>query len=353
MVRESSSAEPSAMIVPPARIRMRSASRSASSRSCVVSRIVAASRSASRWMRSWNSRRASGSNPAVGSSRKSTSGRPTIPIATSSRRRCPPDRVRTRWPACSVSPTVSEQIVDVPRPRHLRRGVRRVVAAQVRKQLADMPLGVVPPRLQHHPDPRAPRLITVRGIRTEHTDMPGRPHPESLQHLDRGGLARAVRPEQHQHLTAPRREADPGQHIVLGVPHPQVADIEDIVHAMDDSTCTTLCKRAARRRRESAPQTSNSVRGAPLSSTSRSVSPRRPPATGRSTPGSGRRRHRRCGGTGGQYLSAGFTPAGKTASARCSRASSRRPASRRCAGRGAAGCRRGPGRRRRPGRSRP
>src|SRR5690606_22554241 len=51
---------------------------SASPRSWVVSRIVVSSVSASRCTSSWNSCRATGSNPAVGSSRKSSSGRPTM-----------------------------------------------------------------------------------------------------------------------------------------------------------------------------------------------------------------------------------------------------------------------------------
>ncbi len=48
-----------------------------------------------------NTRRAWGSNPVVGSSRNSSSGRPTIPSATSSRRRCPPESWRV---ACGPSP---------------------------------------------------------------------------------------------------------------------------------------------------------------------------------------------------------------------------------------------------------
>jgi hypothetical protein len=105
ILRESSSAEPSAMIVPPARIRTRSANFSASSRSCVVNRIVVSSRSDRRCTRSWNSRLAWGSNPAVGSSRNRRSGLPTIPMATSILRRWPPERAEIFFPACSSRPT--------------------------------------------------------------------------------------------------------------------------------------------------------------------------------------------------------------------------------------------------------
>ncbi|CPU67806.1 Uncharacterised protein [Mycobacteroides abscessus] len=54
-----------------------------------------------------NARRAWGSNPVVGSSRNSSSGRPTIPSATSSRRRCPPESWRVRVRAFSRRPTAS------------------------------------------------------------------------------------------------------------------------------------------------------------------------------------------------------------------------------------------------------
>ena len=103
--------EPSAMIRPPARIRIRSASFSASSRSCVVSRIVVSSKSASRCTRSWKSRRACGSKPTVGSSRKSSSGRPTMPIATSSRRRWPPESRLIRCVALLGQPDRLDQLV--------------------------------------------------------------------------------------------------------------------------------------------------------------------------------------------------------------------------------------------------
>ena len=56
---------------------------------------------------SQNSRRASGSKPVVGSSRKSSSGRPMMPSATSRRRFWPPERVWVRAFAFSLSPTRS------------------------------------------------------------------------------------------------------------------------------------------------------------------------------------------------------------------------------------------------------
>ena len=143
-----------------------------------------------------NSRRASGSNPAVGSSRNSSSGRPTMPIATSSRRRCPPESILTFLSACSVRPTAATSSSGVPRPFDRLGGVGGVVPTEMLQQLADPPLAVVAPGLQDDPHPRPPVLVAVRRIGAEHLDPAGRAHPEALQDLDRGGLSRAVRPEQ-------------------------------------------------------------------------------------------------------------------------------------------------------------
>ena len=66
-----------------------SASASASSRYCVVSSTVAPSRTRPRTT-SQTSSRLAGSRPVVGSSRKTTDGRPTRLAARSSRRRIPP-----------------------------------------------------------------------------------------------------------------------------------------------------------------------------------------------------------------------------------------------------------------------
>ena len=137
----------------------RSASFSASSRSWVVSRIVVLSRSASRCTRWWKSRRACGSKPAVGSSRKSSSGRPMMPIATSSRRRCPPERVRSCGRRVLVEADDVEQLVDVPGRSCVGRRVRRVVAAELGEQPARRPPRVVTPRLQHHAGARPPGLL--------------------------------------------------------------------------------------------------------------------------------------------------------------------------------------------------
>jgi hypothetical protein len=62
----------------------------------------------------------------------------------------------------------------------------------VREQFADLPFGVVTPRLEHHAEPGPPGFAAVRRVYAEHADLPGGPHPESLEDLDRCGLARPV-----------------------------------------------------------------------------------------------------------------------------------------------------------------
>jgi hypothetical protein len=123
-------------------------------------------------------------------------------------------------------PDRGDELVHVPRPRHTRHRVRRVVRTQVREQLPDPPFAMVPPGLQHHSDPGPPRLPAARRIGAEHTDLPGRPHPEALEYFDRRGLARPVRPEQGQYLAPARAERHTGQDVGPTVPHPQVAHVE-------------------------------------------------------------------------------------------------------------------------------
>ena len=82
--RLSSSAVPSATSRPPSSTPIRSASWSASSRYCVVSRMVTPSATSSRTI-SHMVRRLRGSRPVVGSSRKTIRGSPISPMARSSR----------------------------------------------------------------------------------------------------------------------------------------------------------------------------------------------------------------------------------------------------------------------------
>ncbi len=89
-----SSGVPSATIRPLSSTAIRSASSSASSRYCVVSRIVTPAATSSRTI-CHTLRRPRGSRPVVGSSRKMTAGLPMSVIARSSRRLIPPEYVDT------------------------------------------------------------------------------------------------------------------------------------------------------------------------------------------------------------------------------------------------------------------
>ena len=166
------------------------------------------------------SRRAFGSNPVVGSSRNSRSGSPIRPSARSRRRFWPPDRLRTFFRCCPARPTRSITSPTVPR--------RRVVAGVAGDRLADRQVGLDRDVLQHQPDPLAqrPAVGPVAGIDAEHIDPPGVPGAESLQDLQDGGLAGAVRPEQREDLPAGDGEAHPahGLHRAIALPQPRHDD---------------------------------------------------------------------------------------------------------------------------------
>ena len=97
---------PSAAILPWLRMAILSASRSASSRYCVVRKMVLPA-SASDLIVSQVMLRLSGSSPVVGSSKKMMAGSPISPRAMSSLRRIPPEYVDVRRSAASVRPNCS------------------------------------------------------------------------------------------------------------------------------------------------------------------------------------------------------------------------------------------------------
>ena len=108
-------------------------------------------------MTSHDARRAAGSKPVVGSSRKMSSGSPMSASATSRRRRCPPESRVVCWSACSPRPasaTVSST----------SRGAR-VVARVELEALADGELDLRLGLLQHDADAvaqardRRPRVV--------------------------------------------------------------------------------------------------------------------------------------------------------------------------------------------------
>ena len=108
----SSSEVPSATLMPRSMTAIRSASWSASSRYCVVSRTVLPSRTRSRMVSHiWP--RVRGSRPVVGSSRKTSGGREMRLAARSSRRRMPPEKVLICRSAASVRPNRSSRSTAV------------------------------------------------------------------------------------------------------------------------------------------------------------------------------------------------------------------------------------------------
>ena len=89
-----------------------------------------------------------------------------------------------------------------------RRWRRAVERAEVIEQLPHPPATVIAPGLQDDADPGPPRLVGgAPGSTPSTATVAGRRHPEALEDLDRGGLAGAVRAEQHQHLAAADGEA--------------------------------------------------------------------------------------------------------------------------------------------------
>ena len=157
----------------------------------------------------------------------------------------PAGQVRDPAVRLGGEPDEFDQFGGVPRPGDLGRAVPRVVSAEVAQQVADPPLGVVPPGLQHDPEPRPPLLAAVLGVRAEHGHPPRRPRAEPFEYLDRGGLARAVRPEERDDFPGAYLEVDAVQDVRGPVPHPQVANfgchirhdvqkIADLLHLIKD-----------------------------------------------------------------------------------------------------------------------
>ena len=163
-----------------------SASRSASSMKCVVSTTVTPScrRAATS---SQVARRACGSRPAVGSSRNTSSGRPTTAIASESRCCWPPDSRRYAVRPADPSPRRSTRAADVERVR-VQRG-------HVPQHLLGLDAGVDPALLEHHADPWPQGARVAARVEAEHPDAARVGPAVALAGLDGRGLARAVRPE--------------------------------------------------------------------------------------------------------------------------------------------------------------
>ena len=154
-------------------------------------------------------RRAAGSKPVVGSSRKISSGSPTSASPKSSRRRCPPESFRTTRSAFSSQADDVDHLVD--RPRVL------VVAAEEREALARGEVLVHRRRLQHDADARAPVARRAGGIGAEHRHGASVAASVALEDLDRRRLAGAVRAEQREDLSLADLEAHASQRLVPAV----------------------------------------------------------------------------------------------------------------------------------------
>jgi hypothetical protein len=116
------------------------------------------------------------------------------------------------------------ELIRVPRPVDLVRRVAGVIGAEMGEELANSPLAVVAPGLQNDADPRPPPLIAMARIDSKDLDSASGSHSEALEDLDRGRLARAVRPEQAQHLAVSRLECHVVEDVRRSVSHPQAID---------------------------------------------------------------------------------------------------------------------------------
>ena len=145
-------------------------------------------------------RRADGSKPVVGSSRKSSSGSPTSASAKSSRRRCPPEsarRARRRGPRGRRASSVASTGAD---GRSSRRRARRTPATvrsglRLRTPAARRRCGC------------ARRAAACAGPRRARDTRPRR-GSEPLEDLDGRRLAGAVRAEEREDLAALHVEVD-------------------------------------------------------------------------------------------------------------------------------------------------
>ena len=163
---------PSATMRPSTRTAIRSASASASSMKCVVSRTVLPRRESSRTI-DQAPRRADGSNPVVGSSRNRSSGSPASAIARSRRRRWPPESFLIGVFACATRPTSSSSSSG-------RRG-RRVVAGVHRHDLACGQVALGSARLEDDPDAGLESRLAARRVVAEHRDLAARARPIALE----------------------------------------------------------------------------------------------------------------------------------------------------------------------------
>ena len=147
--------------------------------------------------------------PTVGSSSTMRSGSGTTASANSTRWRWPPESVLTMRPARSAMPASSSARATVS-------GVACIAAMRC-DDLAHRDVAEQPAGLHHRPDPAGAH--GRRGSRSNTRTRAGVGLAQAEQHLDRGGLAGAVGPEQRHDLAGSDDEVDAvdGGHVTEGL----------------------------------------------------------------------------------------------------------------------------------------
>ena len=163
-------------------------------------------------------RRAAGSKPVVGSSRKTSSGSPQMPSATSSRRRWPPESVFGASVGAVAEPDELEHLLGGPRVR--------VGGAVELERLARGDLRLQALLLQDDADPLAEGALAPPGIEPEDAQVAGVGAAVALEDLDERGLSGAVGAEDREHLAAADREVDAVERLerAVGLAQPAYGD---------------------------------------------------------------------------------------------------------------------------------
>ena len=201
----------------------RSASACASSMKWVVRKTVLPSAQRSLIVvHAW--RRADGSKPVVGSSRKSRSGSPTRARARSRRRRWPPESSLTRSALLAGQAHELDELAG--------RAPARVVAPVHGEDLRHGQLGLGGGLLQDDADALAQRPLAVLGVVAEHAHLAGAAGAVALEDLGRGGLARAVGAEEAEDLPGGDGEGDVAHRLHVAVGLAQAVDLDCRLHAI-------------------------------------------------------------------------------------------------------------------------
>src|SRR3954469_25769031 len=127
----------------------------------------------------------------------------------------------------------------------------RVGGAEVLHRLAHGRARVEARALEHDAHPGA-QLAVARGrIEAEHGHVAGAPLAVALEDLDRGGLARAVRPEQSEYLAAPHRERHTAHGLELAIALAQAVYLDShFRHGVDYAKLRAVGLRLHRRRQQ-------------------------------------------------------------------------------------------------------